>query len=509
MPFCPNPECPNVKRLGKPAEYVSGVSTCSDCGSKLLNDEVIVVRDNKPRIGDFQKRVLYTVGMAAMYRVLTHVPVPGVDTQALGNFLVERGGNSLIDGIFGVPRVSVFALGLMPYISASIIIEVLALVLKPLKSWRESGYKGRVKLRRAALVATIVLALVQGYGIAKGLANMGGGGFLYSGGIEYLLFLSLTLTAGTFIAIWIANQITRNGIGHGICVLILTGFAAGLFARLAQLPVSHEESLIGPLLFTLLAGSVLVAVIVLMERSCMKISVRFDNGREASIPLKMTTAGTVPAIWASTVVMFPVTIAAYINSPTSQWIAHLFLPETIAYYLVHSLALILLYYLFTSAFYSPDKLIALLKRNSSSMVVPTSTNVEDYVDRRLEIMAIFGSLYLCALTLIPDILIKFFNLPIFLGGVALIEAVAITLDIWGEVAFRRREVHQIKVAEVHDVVSAGLVRSVLENHGIPCLLRGYYYRALLYFFGPYVEISIIVPEDRVAEASELINGFVQ
>ena len=222
MPFCPNPQCPHIKKIGKPAEYVAGVSSCSDCGSKLTEKEIAIEREKRPTLSDFQKRLIYTLGMLALWRMLTHIAPPGINFEALDRFFRERGGEFVLTDLFGLSRITVLALGLMPYVTASVAVEILALFLKPLKSWRESGYQGRLKLRRTALLATLLLALVQGYGIAQGLAGMDAGSLVYNLGLSYRLLFALTLATGTFITIGIADQITRKGIGHGISVIIFT-----------------------------------------------------------------------------------------------------------------------------------------------------------------------------------------------------------------------------------------------------------------------------------------------
>ena len=141
MPFCPNPQCPHIKKIGKPAEYVAGVSSCSDCGSKLTEKEIAIEREKRPTLSDFQKRLIYTLGMLALWRMLTHIAPPGINFEALDRFFRERGGEFVLTDLFGLSRITVLALGLMPYVTASVAVEILALFLKPLKSWRESGYQ--------------------------------------------------------------------------------------------------------------------------------------------------------------------------------------------------------------------------------------------------------------------------------------------------------------------------------------------------------------------------------
>jgi preprotein translocase subunit SecY len=512
MLFCPNPECPHRKRTGKPAEFVEETTHCADCGSRLT--EKVAEKSDAPKfaISDFQKKIFYTLGLVVLWRILALIPAPGIDVEALGQFLTQRGG-----AVLGIPemffRVSIFALGIMPYISAYIIVEVLALFVKPLKSWREGGYQGRTKLKKTALVATVLVGLMQGYGIAAGIESMNDGRFIHNAGLSFHLILALTLTTGTFITIWIAELITENGIGHGISVLIVTGIAAGFFQQVPSLFSKidgeiYEHSPFEIFLLVVVLGIALIALVVFAEKSHRRISVKFDDGKEAYMPLKLTTAGVVPASWASSLVLYPALIAGFWDNQVLLKIASALSPGKLAYSFVYAIVMIFLYYLFTALFYKPEKMIVFLKNKNAYISLPSGEESGKYIDRSLETMAFFGSLYLCLLVFMSEVSIRVLGLPIFIGGVGLIESVAIALDLSGESAVRRKSGNIVKVAEFHDVPKAGLCKSLLEGQGIQCHLRGYYYRALFYFFGPYIEISALVPEEKADEAAALIRDYI-
>ena len=513
MPFCPNPECPNVKRLGKPAEYVSGATTCSDCGSELVNNEVAVDTEKRLLIGDFEKRVLYTLGMIALYRMLAHITVPGINFDALRSYM-DSDNLSLLRDLFGLPRLSVFALGLMPYISASVSIEILAFLIKPLKSWRESGYQGRLKLRQTALIVTILFAFAHGYGIAHIFTGTNTEGVVFDRGLGFRLFITLTLITGTFILIGIADQITRRGIGHGICVLIFAGSAGGLLDHLSKLINLNDRHYLSksPFEYLFLAtgiAALLIAVITFMEKSNKRIRVKYADGMESYIPLKLTTAGIVPIDWVVFIFMLPATICGFTIIKPLQEIAALLSSSSLGlgYFIAYTVVIFLLYFLFTSFFYRPKDMLSSLQRKAGSLTVPKGKDVESYIDHALEIMVFAGATYLSFFFFFPKILTKL-GFPIFIGGVFFIETVTIVLDLIEESRTRRKAGSLTKVAEFHEVYKAGLFRGVLEQRGIPCVLQGYYYRSLLYFFGPYIEISVLVPQDKSSEASELFEKYI-
>ena len=517
MAYCLNPECPHKKKTGNPAEFQEGITHCSDCGS-LLSEEVIEKEDTQkttPRITltDLHKRILYTIGLVLFWKVLLLIPVPGINLQALGSLLGDEGSNSLLR-FFGfgsaLERLSVFALGVMPYLSAYMIVEILSVFIQPLKSWRDEGYQGRIKIKRVAFIATFLLALLQGYGVAQGLEGMlgpVGEKIVRNPGLSFRLISALTLTGGTFLTIWIAELITEKGIGHGISILILVGHGPRIFSNIPQIKfVSYEHSPLAYFLLFAIIAVALIALIVLMEKSYRKIPVRFSDDVEAYIPLKLTTAGIMPADWGSTLVMLPITVSGFINGSILQKLSEALFHGHIWYYIVYAIIILFLYYLFTSFFYNPKDMVTFLKNKNASILSSSGKNEESYIDRSLESMIPIAALYLRVVLFVPNAIFDLF-LNFHLDGIALIVAVAILFDLVEEIRLRRGS-HLVKVAELHDVPMAGLVKSLFEQKGLPCYLRGYYHRALLYFFGPYIEISVLVPEDRVTDAKEVIDNYL-
>ncbi len=523
MAFCLNPDCPHKKKIGRAAEFREGITHCSDCWSPL-SEEVVEKEDTQkpsPRITltDLHKRILYTIALVLLYRVLLLIPVPGINLQALRSFLDDEVFNSLLS-FFSIgsarEKLSVFALGVLPYLTAYMIVEILSLFIQPFRSWRAEGYQGRIKIKRMALFATFLLACWQGYGVAHGLEGMLGAvgeKIIMNPGLSFRLISALTLATGTFITIWIAELITRKGIGHGISVLIFMGYGPRIFSGIAPIIfASRQESqshspLEYFLLFAVLAIA-LTTLIVTMEKSFRRISVKFDDNTEAYIPIKLTSAGIMPVEWISTLIILPTTVLLFIKNAAhaNRGLPESLMPPGIWYYVIYFMITIFLYYLFTSFFYDPKKIVTFLKGRQASVVYPTGKKEESYIDRCLEVMIPVGAIYLYFFVFMPQVTSRL--LGYYLGGVSLIITVAILLDLIEEMRIRRKENQLVKVAELHDVPMAGFVKSLLEEKGLPCYLRGYYHRALLYFFGPYIEISVLVPEDRVADAKEVIEDYL-
>ena len=506
--------------MGYPAEFREGVTHCSDCGS-LLSDEVSKKEDTQktsPRITltDLHKSVLYTVGFVLPYRVLSLIPVPGINFQAFQELFGYEG---FFRGIFGygsaLERFSVIALGVLPYLTTYMIVEILSLFIQPLKSWRADGYQGRIKIRRVALFATFLLAFWQGYSLARGLEGMVGAvgeKIVRNPGLSFRLISALTVTAGTFIMIWLAELITRKGIGHGISILILVGYGPRILSNFPQIkwvPDEHSHSPIEYFLLFAILAIALMVLIVVMEKSFRRISVKFNDGTGAYIPLKLTSAGIMPVEWTSTLIKLPTTVLLFIKNVThlNRQLPESLTPPGIWYYVIYFLITIFLYYLFTSFFHDPKKIVTFLKNRQASIVYPPGKKEESYIDQSLEFMIPIAAVYLCAVVFAPNAIFNLFFI-FHLDSIGLITVAAILLDLMEEMRTKKKQTNLVKVAELHDVPMAGLVKSLLEQKGLPCYLRGYYHRALLYFFGPYIEISVLVPEDRMTDAKEAIENYL-
>jgi preprotein translocase subunit SecY len=459
-------------------------------------------------LSDFQKRVLYTIGLVLFSRVLVLIPAPGIDLEVLARVARAPGSELSFSALYFF---STFALSIMPYLSAYMLVEILSLFTPPLKTWRGEGYSGRVKLKKAALLATFLFAFAWGYAMAKGLEGISQIQIVKTPGLSFRLILSLTLSAGTFVMIWIAELITRRGIGHGVSVLILAGYGATIFSTFSEIKIiSYEHSSLVYFLLFVIITAALVTLIVWIEKSHKKISVKFKDGLKASLPLKITSAGITPVEWTSLLTMAPLTIYGLVDKSASQKLILALFPGSIWYFIAYSIGIIFLYYFFTSFFYHPKKIVTFLKNRQASIVSLSGIREETYIDKSLKVMIPIGAFYLGLVVFAPHLIFsRIFSFSFgYFGGIGLIIAVAILLDLIEEMRVRRKGNNFIKVAELHDVPMAGLLKSLLVQKGLPCYLRGYYHRALLYFFGPYIEISVLVPDGKVAEAVAVIKKYM-
>ncbi len=465
------------------------------------------LEERKFALTDFQKKFLYTIGFVLITRVFFLIPAPGIDLHPLWETAGEAGRQLSFSTLH---RFSVIALSIMPYLSAYMVVEILSLVISPLKSLRKDGYFGRTRLKRIALFTTFPFALLAGFGTAVGWENMRGAAgevIALSPGWPFRILIALTLTAGTFITVWIAELITTKGIGHGVSILLLAEFAENILLEFLQgTPLLYELGALGYLLILAAIVVGLIALILLMEKGCRRISVKYCDGVEAFVPLKFTSAGITPVYWASLLISLPISILGLIDFERLQEMHSILRPGGAIYYMVYAIVIIFFYYLFTALFYSPKKIETILRNSKVSIVSPLRELEESFFNRRFKAMiAIAASYLLCLVFIAPYILSRFFRL--YLGGIGLITAVTIMLDLMEEVRLRKKGINLVKVAELHDVPMAGLLKSLFEQKGLPCFLRGYYHRALLYFFGPYIEISILVPEDKAADARELVTTY--
>jgi preprotein translocase subunit SecY len=459
-------------------------------------------------LSDFLKRVIITLSLVLLSRILVLIPAPGIDWEVLARVIRAPGRELDFSALY---LFSTFALGITPYLSAYMLVEIFSLFIPPLKTWRGEGHSGRAKLKKVSLFATFLFAFAWGYAMAKGFEGLSQIQIVKTPGLSFRLILSLTLTAGTFFMIWIADLITRRGIGHGVSVLILAGYGISIFSSLSEIKIiSYQHSPLSYFLLFFIMAAALVTLIVWIEKSHKKISVKFKDGFKASLPLKITSAGITPVEWTSLLTMAPLTIYGLVDKSASQKLILSLLPGTIWYFIAYSIGIIFLYYFFTPFFYHPKKTRTFLENRQASIAPPPGIKEETYMGKSLRVMIPIGVLYLGLVVFTPHLIFSriFGFSPGYFGGIGLIVTVAILLDLIEEIRVRRKGNNLVKVAELHDVPKAGLLKSILLQKGLPCHLQGYYHRALFYFFGPYIEISVLVPMGQVSEAVSLIKKYM-
>jgi preprotein translocase subunit SecY len=399
------------------------------------------------KIPELKKRVLYTFALLMVYRIGCAVPTPGIDGDALAAFFARAKGTLL--GMFdmfsggALERLSVFALGIMPYISASIILQLLTVVVPHLERLSKEGEAGRKKITQYTRYGTVFLSIIQGFGIAVGLERMsvpGAATIVAYPGWSFRLITVITLTAGTAFIMWLGEQITERGIGNGISLIIF----AGIVARMPN-AVSNTFSLMRTgeigvfLVLTLLVVMVaVVGFIIFVERGQRRIPVQYAKrivgrkmygGQSTHLPLKINTSGVIPPIFASSIIMFPATIANFVKVPWVQSAAQAMTPDSIIYNLVYVGFIIFFCFFYTAVTFNPVDVADNMKKYGGYIPgIRPGKRTADYIDRVLTRITFGGALYVSAVCVLPTLLISRFNVPFYFGGTALLIVVGVAID---------------------------------------------------------------------------------
>jgi preprotein translocase subunit SecY len=410
---------------------------------------------NITKIPELKRRILFTLFMLAVYRVGCHIPTPGIDGTALAAFFSSKQGSlfGLFDMFSGgaLSKMSVMALGIMPYISASIILQLLTVVIPHLEKLKKEGEQGRKKITQYTRYGTVILSIVQGFGIAVGLENMsspGGAMIVPVGGWGFRLLTVVTLTAGTAFLMWLGEQVTERGIGNGISLIIF----AGIVARL-PLAVGNTFRLMGtgevtPFFMVLIVALmiVVVGVIVFVERGQRRIPVKYAKrvvgrrmygGQDTHLPLKVNTAGVIPPIFASSIIMFPATIANFLpvkEIPSIQFIVNSLNPGHIVYNLIYVMFIFFFCYFYTAVQFNPVDVADNMKRYGGFIPgIRPGKNTAEYIDRVLTRLTLSGAIYVSAVCVLPQIMIYQLNVPFYFGGTALLIVVGVAMDTTNQI----------------------------------------------------------------------------
>ena len=410
---------------------------------------------NIAKIPELKKRILFTLFMLAVYRVGCHIPTPGIDGVALSAFFSDKQGSlfGLFDMFSGgaLSNMSVMALGIMPYISSSIILQLLTVVIPHLEKLKKEGEQGRKKITQYTRYGTVILSVVQGFGIAVGLENMsspGGAMIVPVGGWGFRLLTVITLTAGTAFLMWLGEQVTERGIGNGISLIIF----AGIVARL-PLAVGNTFRLMGtgevtPFFMVLIVALMVavVGVIVFVERGQRRIPVKYAKrvvgrrmygGQDTHLPLKVNTAGVIPPIFASSIIMFPATIANFLpvkEIPSLQLIVSFLNPGHIVYNLIYVMFIFFFCYFYTAVQFNPVDVADNMKRYGGFIPgIRPGKNTAEYIDRVLTRLTLSGAIYVSAVCVLPQIMIYQLNVPFYFGGTALLIVVGVAMDTTNQI----------------------------------------------------------------------------
>jgi preprotein translocase subunit SecY len=405
---------------------------------------------------ELKKRILFTILALIVYRFGTYIPLANIDPHALSALMKQNAGGVL--GIFNMfsggalGRMTIFALNIMPYITASIIVQLMTVVSSHMEALKKDGESGRRKITQYTRYATVVLATFQGLGIAIGLEGMHGNGssVVLDPGLFFRITTVSTLVGGTLFLMWLGEQITNRGIGNGVSLIIFTGIVANLPKALAStLDLGRTGAISTWVIIMLLVLAVaVIAIIVFMERAHRKIIVQYPKrqrgnkvfgGESSHIPLKLNTAGVIPPIFASSILLFPATIAGFNaggsgSSPILEAVVR-YVSHGQPLYIALYVAIIMFFcFFYTSIVFNPDETAENLKKNGG--FVPgrrPGKNTSEYFDYVLTRLTVIGAIYLSAICILPELLISNYSVPFYLGGTSLLIVVNVLLDTLAQV----------------------------------------------------------------------------
>lgn len=398
------------------------------------------------RVPELRKRVFFTCLLLIVYRIGSHVPTPGIDAEALTALFAQVGGTlfGFLDLFSGgaLRRLSVFALGIMPYISASIILQLLAVVIPALERLSKEGEAGRRRITQYTRYGTVFLSAVQGLGIAIGLENQNVGGQLVvpDPGWGFRFTTTLTLVAGTIFIMWLGEQISERGIGNGISLLIF----AGIIVRLPEAVISSLQLLqagempIYTFLFLLVLMVAVVAGVIIMTLGQRRVPVQYARrvvgrriygGQSTHIPLRVNTAGVIPVIFAASILVFPATIAQFVKVDWVQAVTAALAGGTWLYFVLYGASIIFFTYFYTAIIFKPDDVADNMKKYGGFIPgIRPGAKTADYIEKILDRITLVGAIYLAAISILPETMILWTNVPFFFGGTSLLIVVGVALD---------------------------------------------------------------------------------
>lgn len=399
------------------------------------------------KIPELKRRVLFTLGLLAVYRIGAHIPTPGIDGVALAEIFATA--QSSILGFFdmfsggALSRLTIFALGIMPYISSSIILQLMTMVSPHLARLKKEGEQGQKKITQYTRYGTVLLSMIQSSGISVGLEAMkspSGSAIVPHPGWSFRLMTIITLTAGTAFIMWLGEQITERGIGNGISLIIFSGIVAGtpraIFRSMDLMGTGELQPFVVLLLVTLMFG--VVWAIVFTEGGQRRIPIQYAKrvvgrkmfgGQSTHLPLKVNTSGVIPPIFASSIIMFPATIAKFIDHPWMQAVSNFLSPGSFGYSLVFVGAIFFFCYFYTAVIFNPIDVAENMKKYGGYVPgIRPGAKTSDYIDQVLSKITFFGAIYLSFICILPDYLIKYFNIPFYFGGTSLLIVVGVSLD---------------------------------------------------------------------------------
>ena len=402
------------------------------------------------KYGDLKRRLGFLLLALVVYRIGTHIPVPGIDPDQLRQLFNSQQGGIL--GLFNMfsggalSRFSVFALGIMPYISASIIFQMLTYVLPSLEALRKEGESGRRKITQYTRYATLGLALVQSYGIAVALQSQQG--LVLAPGFMFIFVCMVSLVTGTMFLMWLGEQITERGLGNGISILIFAGIVAGLPSAIGGLFELVRTGAIGPLaaIFIIALIVLVTAFVVFVERGQRKILVNYAKrqvgnkiygGQSSHLPLKINMSGVIPPIFASSLILFPATLAGWFTTgDATRWIRDLagaLSPGQPLYILLYAGLIIFFCFFYTALVFNSKETADNLKKSGAFVPgIRPGDQTARYIDKIITRLTLIGAIYITLVCLLPEFLTTQYNAPFYFGGTSLLIVVVVTMDFMAQ-----------------------------------------------------------------------------
>ncbi|MDX8126133.1 preprotein translocase subunit SecY [Methylomonas sp. BW4-1] len=402
------------------------------------------------RFGELKSRLLFVLGAFVVYRIGAHIPVPGIDPKALSIMFEQQSGSILnMFNMFSggaLMRLSLFALGIMPYISASIIMQLMTIVIPAMEQLKKEGESGRRKISQYTRYGTVVLAMFQSIGISVALQNQTAGGLavVIQPGISFVLITTITLVTGTIFLMWLGEQVTERGIGNGISLIIFAGIVSGLPSAIGgTLELARTGEMNGAFIVVLFALSIVVTgVVVFVERGQRRITINYPkrqqgnkvySGQSSFLPLKLNMAGVIPPIFASSIILFPATIAGWFgNVDGFSWlqdISSVLSPGQPVYVLCYALAIVFFCFFYTALVFNSKETSENLKKSGAYLPgIRPGAHTTSYIDKVMTRLTLIGAVYITLICLLPEFLIVYWNVPFSFGGTSLLIIVVVVMD---------------------------------------------------------------------------------
>ncbi len=406
---------------------------------------------NKPTgLSELKSRLLFVLGAFLVYRIGAHIPVPGIDPKALAAMFEQQSG-SILDmfNMFSggaLMRLSLFALGIMPYISASIIMQLMTVVIPAMEQMKKEGESGRRKISQYTRYGTVVLATFQAIGISMALQSQSAGGLpvVLHPGIGFIAITAITLVTGTVFLMWLGEQVTERGIGNGISLIIFAGIVSGLPKAIGgTLELARTGEMNGAFIILLFLISISVtALVVFVERGQRRILINYPKrqqgrkmyaGQNSFLPLKLNMAGVIPPIFASSIILFPATIAGWFgNADGLYWlrdIATMLSPGQPVYVLFYASAIIFFCFFYTALVFNSKETAENLKKSGAFLPgIRPGIQTSAYIDKVMTRLTLIGAFYITLVCLLPEFLIVYWNVPFYFGGTSLLIIVVVVMD---------------------------------------------------------------------------------